>query len=443
MTKLFSRFGQASLLALPLIMAASTSAASNLVNVWQLAEEEDLQLQMAQADIHIQTEKHQQARAATLPSIAANATISHVDNSAIGIANFGQSYSLDMKQGLYHRDVILQAQQVNLLVTNSELAYQWANQQLHMRVAAAYFAQLNAQNNLRQMQQAKAAISKHLDEVKARFEVGMSNQVMVQEVQARFDLIEAQLVASQGELTNSQQVLGQITNQPITEVAPLAPTISNSELTFLPPHSLATWQQQAQVNSLPLQQLQKQLQLAQLNIQTQQAATTPGVDLIAQYSYTDNSVQAYTPNADQFMVGIKVSMPLYTGGYIESKVNEANMQYAQVQRQLEQSRRSLNTEVHTSYVNVTSAAQLVQAQQQVTKSAHLALAAMASAVEVGSHTRVDLVDAERQYYSAQQQLNEAKHQLILAQLKLRLVTGSLTLEDLQTVNQLLQKQPHS
>jgi outer membrane protein len=438
MTNKLSHFTKASLLALPLMVATETALATNLVNIWQQAQQQDLQLQMAQADIELQSEKHQQARAAMLPSAAVNATLSHVDNSAIGLENFGQSYSLDIKQGIYHRDVMLQAQQVDMLVENSELGYAWAHQQLQMRAAAAYFDQLSAQDNLMQIQQAKSAMSKRLNEIKARYEVGMSNQVMVQEAQARLDLMQAQLVAAQGQLTNSQQLLAQITNQPVARVTPLQATASNSELSFLPHHSLETWQQQAQINSLPLQQLNKQLQLAKLDIQTQEAVLTPGVDLIAQYSYTDNSVQAYAPNADQFMVGIKVSMPLYTGGYVESKINQASLQYRQVQRQLEQSRRALNTEVHTSFVNVTSATQLVHAQEQVKQSAQLAFAAMESAVEVGSRTRIDLVDAERQFYSSIQQLNEAKYQLILAQLKLRLVSGSLSVEDLHTVNALLQ-----
>lgn len=438
MTTRLSLWAKASLCALPLIMATDAVLANNLVNIWQQAEKQDLQLQMALADIELQTEKHQQARAAMLPSVALNGTISHVDNSAIGQTNFGQKYSIDLKQGIYHRDVILQAHQVDMLVANSELAYQWASQQLIMQVAGAYFEQLGAQDKVSQMQQAKSAIANRLDEIKARFEVGMSNQVTVQEAQARLDLTQAQLLASQGQLTNSQQRLGQITNHAVAAVTPLQADTNAGELAFLPQQSLASWQQQAQSNSLPLQQLNQQLQLAKLAIETQQAALTPGVDLIAQYSYTDNSVQAYAPNSDQFMVGIKVSMPLYTGGYVESKVSEANMQYRQVQRQLEQSRRALNTEVHTSFVNVTSAAQLVQAQQQVKQSAQLAFAAMASAVEVGSHTRVDLVDAERQFYAAQQQLNEAKYQLILAQLKLRLVSGSLSVADLQMVNALLQ-----
>ena len=197
MNTIISRLSRASLLALPLVMVTEASLANNLMNVWQLAKVEDLQLQMAQADIQLQSEKHQQARAAMLPSAAFNATISHVDNSAIGVENFGQSYSLDIKQGIYHRDVILQAQQVDMLVENSELGYAWTNQQLQMRVAAAYFEQLSAQDNLMQMQQAKSAITKRLNEIKARYEVGMSNQVMVQEAQARLDLMQAQLVASQ------------------------------------------------------------------------------------------------------------------------------------------------------------------------------------------------------------------------------------------------------
>lgn len=435
------RFGKASLFALPLLFTAQSSHATNpamdLMNVWQLAEQQNLQLEIAHANIQLQNEKHQQARAAMLPSVAVNATFSHADNSAIGTENFGQSYSLDLKQGLYHRDVILQAEQVDLLVDDSELGYQQAYQQLQMLVASAYFEQLKAQDSLVQTEQARSAMANRLEEIKARFEVGISNQISVQETQSRVDMMHAQLVANQGLLSNSQHALEEIIHQPAGQLQSLTADANADTLMFIPQQSLQSWQQQAQINSLPLQQLSKQLQLAKLNIRTQEAAKYPGVDLIAQYSRTDNSVSAYGANADQFMLAIKVGMPLYTGGYVESKVNEATLQQQQLQRQLEQSRRSLNTEVHSSYTSVISATQLVRAQQQVLDSARLAFDAMQTAVEIGSRTRVDLLDAERELYSAVNQLNNAKYQLLLAQLKLRFVSGSLSVDDLKKVNAIL------
>jgi outer membrane protein len=165
---------------------------------------------------------------------------------------------------------------------------------------------------------------------------------------------------------------------------------------------------------------------------------TPGVDLIAQYSHTQNSQILYGADADQFMVGIKVSMPLYTGGYTESKVAEATLQQRQLQRQLQQAQRSIGKTVRSAYVSVESVEQLVQARSQVLTSAELAYDAMESAVDVGSRTHVDLLDVQSQVFSARRDLAQAKYQFILAQLQLRLIAGKLTSTDLETIDQLLE-----
>jgi len=426
------------LIALPLSLTALPSQAQNLMQVWQLAQAEDIQLAIAAADIDLQAEKRQQAKAATLPSLAASANLSYVDNSAIGIANTGQSYSLDMKQGIYHRDVILQSQQVELLVDNSQFGYQLAEQQLIMRVAAAYFAQLEAEDALQLALQEYDSVAERHKEIQARYDVGVSNLVTLQEAQARLDMMQAQIVATRGQLAESHHALEEILDQQVTSLTSLPTSASSSDLNFLPLQTKDMWVADAEQHSLQLQQIRKQLQIARVNIQAQEAAMTPGVDLIAQYSHTNNSQVLYGANADQFMVGIKVSMPLYTGGYTESKVTEATLQQRQLQRQLQQAQRSIGKAVRSAYVSVDSAEQLVQARSQVLTSAELAYDAMESAVDVGSRTHVDLLDVQSQVFSARRDHAQAKYQFILAQLQLRLIAGKLTSTDLETIDQLLE-----
>jgi outer membrane protein len=425
------------LIALPLSLTALPSQAENLTQVWQLAQAEDVQLAIAAADIDLQAEKRQQAKAATLPSIGATANLNYVDNSAIGVANTGQSYTLDMKQGIYHRDVILQSQQVELLVDNSRLGYQLAEQQLIMRVAAAYFAQLEAQDAVQLALQEHDSVAERHKEIQARYDVGVSNLVTLQEAQARLDMMQAQIVATRGQLAESHYALGEILNRELSSLSPLPASASSIELNFLPLQTLDVWVADAEQNSLQLQQIRKQLQVARVNIQAEEAALTPGIDLIAQYSHTDNTHVLYGADADQYMVGIKISMPIYTGGYTQSKVAEATLLQRQLQRQLQQAQRSIGKAVRSAYVSVDSAQQLVQAREQVQASAELAFKAMESAVDVGSRTHVDLLDVQSQVFSARRDLAQAKYQLLLSQLQLRLIAGSLSPADLQTIDALL------
>jgi len=236
------------LIALPLSLTALPSQAENLTQVWQLAQAEDVQLAIAAADIDLQAEKRQQAKAATLPSIGATANLNYVDNSAIGVANTGQSYTLDMKQGIYHRDVILQSQQVELLVDNSRLGYQLAEQQLIMRVAAAYFAQLEAQDAVQLALQEHDSVAERHKEIQARYDVGVSNLVTLQEAQARLDMMQAQIVATRGQLAESHYALGEILNRELSSLSPLPASASSIELNFLPLQTLDVWVADAEQN---------------------------------------------------------------------------------------------------------------------------------------------------------------------------------------------------
>ncbi len=419
---------------LAMTLVATPAQAEDLLQVWQYAKAEDVHLAIARANIDLQSQKRDQARAAIMPSVSASVNLSYVDNSVIGKTNFGQSYSLDMKQGLYHRDVILQGQQVEVLIDNSQLGYRFAEQQLLMRVTGAYFDHLAALDALQLAQQEHSATRERHKEISARYEVGVSNVVSLQEAQARLDMMQAQIVLVQSQVVNSREALYEILNRDVDALLALP---SNANLTILPQQAISSWVTEAVQNSLPLQQLNKQLQVSSLNIEIQKAVLTPSVDLIAQYSHTNNSQVMYGADVDQYMVGIKASMPIYTGGYAQSKVAEARIQRQQVRRQLEQIQRSITKSVRSSYLAVESAAQLVQAREQVLTSVKLAFKAMESAVDVGTRTNVDLLDIQQQLFSARRDLAQSKYQLILAQLQLKFVAGSLSEVDLKVVNDLL------
>ena len=56
---------------------------------------------------------------------------------------------------------------------------------------------------------------------------------------------------------------------------------------------------------------------------------------------------------------------------------------------------------------------------------------------MGTRTTVDLLDAQKELYSAHRDLTQARYNLLLARLSLKYAAGILALSDIEAVNQLL------
>ncbi len=79
----------------------------------------------------------------------------------------------------------------------------------------------------------------------------------------------------------------------------------------------------------------------------------------------------------------------------------------------------------------------VTAQKQAVISATSALEATQVGYKVGTRNVVDLLQAEKNLYSAEKNLANAKYDYILANLRLDLAAGTITPGDLVSINNLL------
>ena len=79
----------------------------------------------------------------------------------------------------------------------------------------------------------------------------------------------------------------------------------------------------------------------------------------------------------------------------------------------------------------------MNAQKQAVVSATSALEATQVGYKVGTRNVVDLLQAEKNLYSAEKNLANAKYDYILSNLKLSLASGTITPADIVKINNLL------
>ena len=420
--------------ALALLSSSSTLQAENMLEITRAALEQDPQLQIARLDREIQQEQATQARAPLLPSLTTSASYDYGDNSRYSNENRGESYSLTLSQSLYNRAQQKQLEQEKITTREKMLGVEQEQQQLLLRSASAYFDHLSAEESVRLAEQELNATAEQLKQIRKQFEVGTISMTDLQEVQARYDLNRAQLVSAKAARSNSYEVLFELVNREISKLQPLQPQIP---LQPPAPQQPKAWIEQALEQNLALQQLEQQRQADTAAIEAARAGHYPTVDLTGSLSRNENSNNLYGSDYDSYSVGIQATLPLLNGGSTRSKVTQARQQLQQIEAKLEQQRRSTVKRVRSSYLAVVTAIELVKAQQQVVASAETALKATHSGVSVGTRITVDLLDAQKELFSARRSLSQARYDLLLSRLTLRQEVGTLTIEDIESVNLLL------
>ena len=313
-----------------------------------------------------------------------------------------------------------------------------AKQDLILRVAVAYFDVLLAQFNVELAESQKAAVSEQLAQAKRNFEVGVATITDTNEAQAKYDSIVAQEISARNDLENRRTALRAIIGREPRDLKRLGPGF---EPQLPSPNVLDAWVDRALNDNLAVRIAQYNADIATLEIERQRAGRLPTVDLVASLSAQAFSATINTDasgNQRQAAIGLALSVPLYEGGFTESKVREAYALQDAARRNLEIARRNALFLAQTGFTGVTSAAASVKALEQALVSAQTAYESNRTGQEVGVRTNLDVLNTQQNVFQTRRDLAQAYFNYLLSVLRLKSAAGSLTEEDLEAANRRLQ-----
>jgi len=159
-------------------------------------------------------------------------------------------------------------------------------------------------------------------------------------------------------------------------------------------------------------------------------------DLVGQLGL-DRSDSDVGSDTDSASVGIQLAMPLYTGGGVAAATRQAAAQYQAAKDGLEKAMRGATRGVRDAYRGVLSSISSVLALKAGTVSAQSALDATEAGFNVGTRTSVDVLISQRRLFQANRDYSKARYDYIVNTLRLKQAAGTLSEQDLETVNRLL------
>lgn len=415
---------------------------ANLLDMYQLAEQNDQTLKAADQKRMAAQENIPIQRANLLPQIGATAGVSYsrTDVRAGGfpgaphqIKGAGGNLGLNLNQVIYNRIDNLTLDVADLQAQQADLDYAAAQQNLILRASEAYFAVLKANASLQLSIASQDAFKNQLEQAQKRFEVGLVAVTDVANAQANYDKSNADIITARNALENARAALATI----IGEEPPELDDVKTNLTTPGPqPQDLGAWTDLAAKQNLSLNSAEINTRISQQNVEINRAARLPTVNLTGQYGYNSapNQFNGQRNNTLNGTIGLEVSVPLYTGGRINAKSRQAAFQYQQTQNEVENLRRQVQQVTANDYRGVITNISEITAYEQAVESARTSLAATQAGYQVGTRTIVDVLNAQIQVFSAMANFLNARYGYLTSSLQLKSDTGQLTIADLKAIN---------
>lgn len=428
------------LLSLALCVAASGAGAANLGDIYQQARKNDAVYAAAYAAYKAGLEKLPQGRALLYPNVnlSANARHSETDSSLSGSTSANPyGFSLALNQPLYRKQNLATYEQAKLQALLAEQQLKLAEQELFLRVAQAYFAVLEAQDNLGTAQAQKAAIAEQLAQAKRSFEVGAATIVDSHEAQARYDATTAQEIAAANDLEVKRRALEKLI---LAEAPGLTRLVDKASVRLPEPNDMAAWVTQAETGSLLVAASQTAEEIARRELEKQRGGKLPTLDLAASYSDSRNgSFGGNTVDTQTALIGVEFAWNLYQGGATDSRIREAVANQEKARFELDNARRQATLDTRQAFLGVLSGDARVNALGQAVVSSETQLKSTKLGLEVGVRTGVDVLNAQQQLFSARRDLAAARYAAILSGLQLKAAAGRLGEADLKAIDALLKE----
>jgi outer membrane protein len=437
--------------------------AQSLQELYEAARAYDATYLAAKAQAQSAQYRLEQSEAATKPTLAATAaaTLARVDPPNNTISTFGVAggqvvpittttgtaassrtgqAALQGRYPLFNRTTGVNVEQAKRGLDSAAADLDAAEQDLIVRVAAAYFDVLAAQDTLGTTRASKAAITEQLASAKRNFEVGTATITDTREAQARFDLATAQEIAADNDLRAKRIALDQLVGR--TGVTPKS-LIAPAELPALAPTGVEEWVTVADERHPTVRRARVGLDVAKLETQKARAAESPTIDAVSSLGATDQRGNAITAagrgTTTNASIGVQLNWPLYTGGLTQARIRETLVLEDKAGNDLQAARRGVAQGTRVAFFGVQSGQARVKALEAAEASSKLALEATQLGYRVGVRVNLDVLNAQTQLFSTQADLARARYDVLVGGLRLRQASGQLAAGDIDAVNRLLAK----
>lgn len=415
--------------------AMQSGQGRTLEDFFTAAMEHSPRLRIAEDQMDIGSARRRAANGQLLPQLSANASAS--DNrqelsDTDRVQNYrGERYSLQLRQVLFNWQAFSRRGAAYAQENQYEALYYEELATVFAEVAERYFDVLEARDTLASVEAELRAVQNQRDQVNRLRDLRMAPITDLYDVEARLSVLEAERVAARSEVSITREALRSAAGLGVGELYSLG---EEAELA-VPEGTAEEWAERARRANHQINASEYAVDAADKRVSESRGSYMPEVSIVAQQQRSDLGYDNQSvPRRDTTYVGVDISVPLFAGGSNRAAVSEALSQQSIARNELRQTQLEVGDQARMLYLRLQANAQRVTAAEQMVESMSLAVESRQRAFELGNTTSVEVLDALRDQYRAERDLQAYRYEHIKLSLQLQQAAGDLDADDMLEVS---------
>lgn len=379
-------------------------------------------LRAARAGVKAVYETVPQALANFQPTVTASGALTYADtqNDPGADANGTQKQAgLDLTQPLYRGGrTLAQVRGADAVIDANLAALASTERQVLYNAVIAYMDVVRAKDVMQVNEKNRDAIARQFKASQDRFRAGDVTRTDVAQAEFRLAKAEADLTGAIGAYRAARAVFEQIVGVPPENL-----DVPGSRFAF--PDTLDRAAEMAETYNPDVIAAEARHYAAKFDIDAVAGELLPNVSLDAGVTLTRDPVGSTNDSSNAGQIGVRVSMPLYEGGAVRSRVRAAKYTANQLYMRILEQRRAAREESVRAWENYkTAQAELTSRESQV-QAAEIARDGVRAEADLGSRTVLDALDADLEARDAHIALITAKRNQVVAEYALASALGLL------------------
>ena len=338
-----------------------------------------------------------------------------------------QRWSVDLNQTVFdanrwfnYRSAQAQSRQADHDLANAE-------QDLIVRVSSAYLNVLRAQAMLEAAKAEEEAVSRQMEQVQQRFDVGLVAITDVLEATAAHDAAVVRRIQAEGDHDVFFETLRTLTGVAHSEVDRL-----ESGLPIVDPEPMdeSQWVDAALATNPTLLAAREALAAAERARRATLSRLLPTVDLGVSHSNyeLDPGGLGFARESEGQTYALRFNMPLYHPAIIPG-IKDTGYQVEQARQAMVEREFTVTRDTRNLFRAVATDVVRVKARIRAIKSAESALEATQTGYEVGTRNIVDVLQAQQRLFASQFDYADSRYNYVLDLLRLKQSSGTLNESD--------------
>ena len=422
------------------LLLSSPVYAADLLDIYNRSLDFNNELKIKNNDHKISEELYNQTASTIFPeiNIIANTEETNINKYAgPGTTNdySSETASLKITQPLLRLYFFDELNKANSKIDKSKIGVNNFKKDILIKSTDLYFSLIKSKNNYHAHSIKKEMLLKKLDNAKKLYKNGYITNIELNRYKNAFSLADVELEITHNQLELAKQDVYLFTGKEILDIHNLNHMISipvshyNSELLI----------STAMLTFDNIKMAILDVDISKKEVESNKSKHYPTIDLTATYDYSDvrGGARFGVTTRESNTVGLTLNIPIYQGGYQNSKVSEAKYKYENAKLNLDQLRRSVRRDINDKINTHNLLKRIIVVKKEKYNDANEDYKTMISGLRLGVYSDIDIKESEYNLIIAKNELISSSLDFMLTDLSIKKYSSELSIRNIEDINKML------